>query len=148
MVFPDNTEPTDTSSRTAVAVGVAVITVLVLLIIAAIAGYFIVRRVKGHTKPDSSTLPSVHYQPHADINMQPEIQNAAYSSGICCVIDLLIDMIFIGACTKKKVANIFVLHRWLKQSGWSRFWPYQFLLTKLIPLHVQTDMDDHRNNAT
>ena len=87
LIFPDDTEPTDTptrSSRTAVAVGVAVITVLVLLIIATIAGYFIVRRVKGHTKPDSSTLPSVRYQPNADINMQSGIQNAVYSSGICC----------------------------------------------------------------
>ena len=103
LILPDDTEPTDTpvrSSRTAVAVGVAVIVVLVLLIIAAIAGYFIVRRVKGHTKPDNSTLPSVHYQPNADINMQLGIQNAVYSSGMCCVIDTYQYPIDISECTK------------------------------------------------
>ena len=48
-----STEQTDTparSSRTAVAVGVAV-AAIVLLIIAAIAGYFVIRRVKGHAPP-------------------------------------------------------------------------------------------------
>lgn len=68
------------SPRTAVAVGVAVLSVILFLIIAIIAAYFIVKRVKGPNKP-SATLPSVHYQPNADICLEPGFVNAIYSPG-------------------------------------------------------------------
>jgi hypothetical protein len=70
---------TGKSSRTAVAVGVSVVAIIALLIVAVITAYLIIWRVKGHAKP--STLPTVHYQPHADINMGQGIRNAVYSSG-------------------------------------------------------------------
>jgi cell division protein FtsN len=78
--FPaSDTESAGKSSRTAVAVGVSVVAIIALLIVAVITAYLIIWRVKGHAKP--STLPTVHYQPHADINMGQGIRNAIYSSG-------------------------------------------------------------------